>query len=77
MILIEILGMACLAHLVVDFLQSLNKEYLNKKPFSCDMCMGFWISILPFVAQYGFRGLAASAIAGVVADLIFRLKNRL
>lgn len=75
--IIEIIGMACLGHMVVDFLQTLPFKFLDNKPFSCDMCMSFWISVGPFVALYGFKGLAAAGITGVVADLIFRLKERL
>lgn len=70
MILIKILGWACFGHLVVDLLQSLNIKLLERKPFNCEMCMTFWLSVL-------ILGIPYAALAGVLADLIFRLKQRL
>lgn len=76
MILLQILGYACLAHLVVDFISHLDLKLPNK-PFKCDMCMGYWISMVPLILSHGLYGFALAAIVGVVADLIFRIKNRI
>lgn len=76
-ILIEVLGFACLGHMIVDFLQTLDIDLLNRKPFSCDMCLTFWISIGWFLAEWGSFGLPMAAISAILADLIFRLKERI
>jgi hypothetical protein len=77
-LLIDIIGWACLAHLLVDFLQTLDIPIIQRKPFTCDMCMGFWIGVPHAWAAYGFiHGTLVAAITGVVADLIFRWKLRL
>jgi hypothetical protein len=77
-LIIDIIGFAALAHLVVDFIQSFELPLINRKPFTCDMCMGFWLSLPHAWAQWGFvHGFLIAAITGVVADLIFRLKWRL
>lgn len=77
-LIIEILGFAALAHLVVDFLQSFDIPILHRKPLSCDMCMGFWLSVPHYWIHFGFmHGLAMAALTGIVADLIFRWKQRL
>ena len=76
-IVIEILGLACLGHMIVDFLQNLDIDFLNRKPFSCDMCLTFWISVGWLLAEYGLIGVPMAAISAILADLIFRLKERL
>lgn len=76
-IVIEILGMACFGHMVVDFTQSLDIPILNKKPFSCDMCMTFWLSLGFYIAEFGAFGVPLASISAILADLIFRLKERL
>lgn len=76
-IVIEILGLACFGHMVVDFLQSFDWDPINRKPFSCDMCMTFYISVGYLLAEYGLIGVPMAAISAILADLIFRLKERL
>lgn len=76
MILLELLGLACLTHLIVDFIQTLDLPLPNK-PFKCDMCLGYWISMIPLILAYGIHGFAYAAIVGVLADIIYRIKERL
>lgn len=73
----NLIGLACLVHILVDFISSFDLPELPNKPFRCELCMGFWLSILPLTIMYGATGLLAAPIVGVLADLIFRLKNRL
>ena len=42
-ILIQIVGFACLGHLVTDFISSFDLKELPDKPFRCDMCMTYYI----------------------------------
>jgi hypothetical protein len=72
MILLQILGFACLAHLIVDMITHLDIKWLPEKPFKCDMCMGYWISIIPFMIQFGLVGILYAAISGVTANLIYK-----
>ena len=74
----ELIGWACLAHIAVDFLSYLDEDdMIYEKPFKCDLCMGYWLSVLPLVVGYGSYGFLYAGIVGVLADLIFRLKQRL
>lgn len=77
MILLELLGYASLIHIIVDFISNLDLPEIPNKPFKCDLCMGYWLSVLPLVVTHGARGILLAGIVGVVADLIFRIKNRI
>lgn len=67
--LLNIIGAACLGHLLADFNTHFN---LPQKPFQCDMCMSFWVSIIPFILIYGLSGLFYSAISAVLSNLIYK-----
>ena len=67
----QVIGFACLAHLVTDFIDHMEWS-LPDKPFRCDMCMGYWISIIPFFLQFGLHGVLLAAITGVTANLIYK-----
>ena len=75
--LITILGLACFAHLLVDFLQELDIQFFQQKPFNCELCMGFWLSIGILCGMHGWIGIPMAAITGVLADVIYRWKGRL
>lgn len=66
--------MACLAHLAADF--SIHFR-LPAKPFQCDMCLGWWLSLFPFIVLHGWTGIPMAAITAVLADVIYRLKEKL
>jgi len=68
--ILNILGAAALGHLGAEFLSQF--ERLPQKPFKCNMCLTFWLSILPFVYIYGYDGLLASALASIVSELIYK-----
>lgn len=70
LIIINILGMAGLGHLVADFLNQIEK--LPQKPFKCNMCMTFWLSVLPFIFLYGWTGILYSALASIVSEIYFK-----
>ena len=74
-IILIILGFASLAHLLADFLNQF--EELPKKPFACNMCMAFWISLFPCMYLYGIEGILLAAISGIVSELIYRTINRI
>lgn len=69
--IINILGAAALGHLGADFLERFT--WLPNKPFKCNMCLSFWLSIGPFVYIYGYEGLLMAALAGIVSELIYKL----
>ena len=74
----NLIALACLTHLIVDFIVTIDtKELLQMKPFKCDMCMGFWLTVVPLILVSGLIGVAYAAAVGVLADLIYRLKQRL
>ena len=72
--IIEIIGIACIAHLAADIAAHF---YLPEKPFKCDLCMGFWLGVGPFTFLYGFEGFCAAGITAVLANLIFKINERL
>jgi len=74
--LIELLAFGSLAHLIVEFLQGTELNVFKHKPFSCNLCMGYWVSIIPFTYWYGFFGIALAATAGIVSDLIYKTLSR-
>jgi len=69
-LLINILGAACLGHLGADFLAQFDR--LPSKPFKCNMCLTFWLSILPFIYIYGYTGLMMAALASIISELIYK-----
>ena len=71
-IIIQIIGFACLGHLVTDFITHFDLPELPEKPFKCDMCMAYWISIIPLMVQFGFIGILYAAMSAVVANLIYK-----
>ena len=71
-IIIQIIGFACLAHIVTDFITHFNLPQLPDKPFRCDMCIAWWISIVPLMMQFGFMGILYAAITAVTANLIYK-----
>ena len=71
-LIVQIIGYAALAHLIVDFIVTLDKDWIPTKPFKCDKCFGFWISIGPMTAQYGFTGVLYSACIAILAQIIFK-----
>lgn len=74
MILLNIIGMAALGHMGADFFEQFDK--LPSKPFKCNQCLTFWLSVGPFVYQYGFTGVAMAACASIVSELIYKLITR-
>jgi len=72
--IISIIGLACLANLLVDIASHFN---LPEKPFQCDMCMGFWISVLPLSYLYGWEGFCASGIVAILSNIIFKLNEKI
>ena len=72
--IINIIALGCLGHLAVDFIQNMDTyNVLPEKPFKCDMCMGYWISVLPLVFEYGVWGWALAAVSGVISNLLTKL----
>jgi len=75
-IITQLIGWASIAHLVTDFIYYLDIK-IPQKPFQCNLCMGWWISLFPLVYQYSADGFLYAAITGVLSELIWRIINRL
>ena len=75
--ILELIGYASLIHIIVDFINSFDLPELPNKPFKCDLCMGYWLSIIPLMVTHGARGILLAGIVGVLADLIYRIKQRI
>lgn len=70
-IILQMLGFAALTKLAIDFIEYMEFE-LPEKPFKCDLCMGFWISLVPFMLQEGLAGILYAAMTGVLANYIYK-----
>lgn len=76
--IISIIGWAAIAHMLVDFIVHMDiKDKLPSKPFKCDMCVAFWISLPYNIYEWGGEALFISAITGITANLIYKLNQRL
>lgn len=76
-LIFDILGMAYLALLVLDLIDTMDKhEKLPQKPFKCALCLGYWTSVVPMIAIYGFRGLWLAAIVSIVTELTDRFLHK-
>lgn len=69
-LIISILGAAGLGHLAADFLAQFDR--LPEKPCKCNMCMTFWISLVPFILLNGGQGIFAAGLAAIVSELYFK-----
>ena len=74
--ILQLIGWASLAHILIDLIEELNIKVPNK-PFKCNLCLGYWISVIPLTIQYGLSGIVYAAISGVLSEVIFRVINRL
>lgn len=68
--ILMIIGMACLGHIIADFLQQF--EELPNKPWKCNLCLTTWITLFPAMWIYGWEGILIAAIAGVVSETIYK-----
>ena len=73
-LIIQLLGFACVGHLLTDFVSSFDLPLLPDKPFRCDMCMSTWLSLIPFMLMYGASGILYAAISGVLSNYIYKYK---
>ena len=76
----EITGWACMIVLMMNFdyyHNILGFVYLEVKPFTCALCMGFWASVGYMIAAHGLKGILYSAIVAVAAELLDRKINML
>lgn len=70
-LIINIIGTAALGHLAADFLTRF--EWLPDKPFKCNMCLTFWLSIIPFMFLYDVWGILVASIAAITSELIYKI----
>jgi hypothetical protein len=73
--ILQILGFAALAHLAAEFMYPYHQ--IPDKPFKCNLCLGFWISIIPYFFQWGISAVLLAAITGVASETIYKILNRL
>ena len=72
-VIIQMLGFAALTKLVIDFIETLDTNLMiPERPFKCDLCMGFWVSLVPFMLQEGLAGILYAAMTGVLANYIYK-----
>lgn len=74
-LIIVILGCASLGHMGADVLSKF--DWLWDQPFKCNMCLTFWMCIVPLMVEYGVEGILIAALSSIVSELIFKIINRL
>ncbi len=70
-LIINIIGAACFGHLAADFLTYF--EWLPNKPWKCNQCLTFWLSIIPFMFLYDVWGILIASIAAITSELIYKI----
>jgi hypothetical protein len=81
MIHIEILGIACLSIILVNFgkpadlIKTLKYgpnpyNWQRMKPLDCAFCMSWWIGIAYFIIQYGLIGILYASISTIIVALL-------
>jgi len=75
MILLKIIGIAAFGHLVADFMSQFDS--VPDKPFKCNQCATFWLSIGPLLYLDGGWGFCIAATAAIVSELIYKLLTRI
>lgn len=71
----DIMALAALGHLVAQFCE--DNGILQFKPFNCNLCVSFWIALIPGFIEYGMWGLPFAALVGVTSEVIYKILNRL
>lgn len=74
-ILILLLGIACLNILVINH-DWYQKWKPNRKPFTCALCMGFWLPIGALIFKYSWEGVLYAAITAVITEFLDRKLNQ-
>lgn len=69
-LIISILGAAGLGHLGADFLERFT--WLPDKPFKCNLCLTFWINVIPFIFLYGYEGIFYVGLASIISELYYK-----
>ena len=72
--ILMIIGFSCIGHLVVDFIANAKPLIrLSKiKPFNCEKCFTFWLSVGFLTLTFGPVGILYAAISGVVSNFIYK-----
>lgn len=69
-VILNILGAAALGHLAADFFS--QYEWMPNKPMKCNMCITFWLNVLPFIFLYSWQGVLYTALASIISELYLR-----
>ena len=69
-IIINILGAAAFGFLAADFLTRF--DWLPDKPWKCNMCLTFWLTLYPFILMYGWHGILVSSLAALISEIMYR-----
>ena len=71
--ILMIIGFSCIGHLVVDFISNFPTLYISKiKPFNCEQCFTFWLSVGFLTITFGPVGILYAAISGIISNLIYK-----
>lgn len=81
MIHIEILGIACLSIILVNFGKPADiikgikygqnpYNWQRMKPLDCAFCMSWWIGVSYFIIQYGLVGVLYASISTIIVALL-------
>jgi len=73
-LIIQILGIASLILCLInhDVWRDLN---WTRKPFSCALCMGWWLSLVPAYLIWGWWGIPYAALIAIIVELVDRKIN--
>ena len=67
--------MACFGHMFAELMTQF--DWVPDKPFKCNMCATFWLSIIPFLITDGTSGFLIASCAAIASELIYKLLTRI
>jgi len=76
--IVPIIGLAWFACLLVQAWKDLlwrTKHLKSMKPFSCQMCMGFWLGCLYFIHKPILEMIIFASILSLVTVLIYHITS--
>jgi len=81
-IILILIGIGCLVGILQSqewYDEMLLKLYLYRRPFTCAICLSYWVSLVYLIIKYDFNFyfIFISAISSIVGELVYRKLNNM
>lgn len=71
---IQILGIASLILCIINHDLWIKMDW-KRKPLSCALCMGWWLSLVPSFLIWDWWGIPYAALIAIIVELVDRKIN--